>query len=150
MDDVNRGIGMKVRRTALGLATIDFVGIVARLAMIGDERQVAPQAPAARLVQPALRQAGIQPLVEAFFQFVDRRQPRDESLANASSPARRSDVGKHGRRSGRPRSRMCQSKAATFATAVLRPIILKNRVAIFLDILRGDGILLGSHGSLHG
>ena len=58
MDDVNRGIGMKVRRATLGLATIDFVEIVARLAMIGDERQVAPQAPAPRLVQPAARQAG--------------------------------------------------------------------------------------------
>ena len=48
-DDVDRGIGMKVRRAALGLATIDFLGIVAVLAMIGDERYVGPQTPASRL-----------------------------------------------------------------------------------------------------
>ena len=49
VDDVNRGIGMKVRRAALGFAAIDFVEIVARLAMIGDERQIGPKAPASGL-----------------------------------------------------------------------------------------------------
>ena len=123
--------------------------------MIGDERQVAPQAPAPRLVQPALRQAGTQSLVEAFFQFVDRRQPGDESLANSVVAGRLgqtlASVEDRSNPGGRVEQNVPKQDGPTFATAVFEADgILKNRAGTFLDILRGDRKLSVSHGSLHG
>ena len=146
---------MKVRRATLGLAAIDFVGIVARFAVIGDERQVAPQTPTAVFAQPAVGQASVQALVETFFEFVDWRQPRDQSLTNGVVAGRlRQTLASVEDRSD-PRRRveqdMPKQSGPTFATAIFEADgILKNRAGTFLDILRGDGILCGSHSSLHG
>ena len=62
-DDVERGVGVEVAGPALGLGAVDLVGIMLRLAMIGDQDQIGGHALRAATQGPGqvVGQGGVEP-----------------------------------------------------------------------------------------
>jgi len=79
LDQVSGGVGVEVRRAALDLAAVEFVGVLVGLAVVGQQREIDGQ-PLAAATQ--LGQAGAQGPVAAPFQELAFRQIGQQRLAD--------------------------------------------------------------------
>ncbi len=143
-DDVGRGVGVEMRRAALGLATIDLFGVAVRLAVVGDPRQIDRHRIAA--FPQGLGQVGGQARIEPPLQLVDRRQDCPQGIAHSlvrrrpgQTPAGVEDRGDP--RGGVQQDRDDDRRGASVAVIRQPNVILDDRGGTVVDLPRTNAIL---------
>ena len=151
VDDIQRGVGMEVAGPALGRRAIDLVGVVQRLAVIGDQDQVGGQAlrSAAQGPGQVAGQGGVEPALQLgeVGQGGDQGQPGGfvgRCVAQALAGIR-----ERGEARGGVEQQGEQRPGAALGSVVGElEVVLKDRGGAAVDLPGGEGRILRAHGSL--
>ncbi len=142
---------MEVGGATLGLAAIDFVGVVQGLAVVGGQRQVTGQGLAA--LAQGLGQVALQGAVEAPRQLGEGRQGGQEGVMHGGVGGGIAQggagVGQRGDAGGGVEQDGPQDASRTLGAVVGQAdVLLAQRLSADVNGAGGDGILRWSHGSL--
>ena len=153
VDDVGGSVGVEVSGAALGLAAVDLVLAVQRLAVVGDQGQVAGQR-LAPLLQ-ALGQVGPQTAVEAALQLGIRGQGGQQGVVGGTVRGGVTQAGTGGGQrtdaAGGPEQDRPQNPDLALGAVVLEAdVTLTQLSGVAVDSLAVDGILATTHGFLLG
>ena len=151
VDDIERGVGVEVAGPALGLRAVDLVGVVQRLAMIGDQDQVDGQAlrPAAQGPGQVAGQGGVEPALQLGEVGQGGDQGQAGRLVGGGVAQALAGIRERGDAGGGVEQQGQQRPGAALGSVVRElEMVLKDRGGAAVDLPGGEGRILRAHGSL--